>query len=398
MTRDPKSVERVDVFRNDTRVGELRRTDVGAVFEFDRGFHEAHRERPGGLATHLPYAQRVIETRGVNLHPYFAGLLPEGLRLRALLSRVKSSEDDQFSLLVAAGADCVGDLFPVLPGSKRGPLEHDDDELRPVDQVSFSELLARSLESSDEPAVAGVQEKLSPAVISFPFATRSQRWLLKLNPRDKPQLIENEHFFMRMAEACGLDVAKTHLVKDRTGERGLLVRRFDRRREGRRWRGVHQEDGCQFLNRYPADKYRVTTSDLAVGLAQSASPISERARLLELVAFSYLIGNGDLHAKNVSLGGDLLSLTPAYDLLSARPYKDLKLALKFEGRDDNVKRRHFIEFGARFQVSARAVEARLDRLVARAKPFISRVKELGYDARLTKQLADLMKKRLDDLK
>ncbi len=46
MTRDPKSVERVDVFRNDTRVGELRRTDAGALFEYDRAFYEAHRAEP----------------------------------------------------------------------------------------------------------------------------------------------------------------------------------------------------------------------------------------------------------------------------------------------------------------------------------------------------------------
>ena len=95
--------------------------------------------------------------------------------------------------------------------------------------------------------MAGVQDKLSPSVISFPFATRGQRWLLKLNPSDKPPLVENESFFMTMTAACGLEVAKTHLVKDRDGASGLLVSRFDRRREGRQWRGVHQEDACQFL-------------------------------------------------------------------------------------------------------------------------------------------------------
>lgn len=52
------------------------------------------------------------------------------------------------------------------------------------------------------------------------------------------------------------------------------------------------------------------------------------------MAFSYVIGNGDLHAKNVSISGarGILQLSTAYDLLSTRPYKDLKLALEFEGR------------------------------------------------------------------
>ena len=90
-------------------------------------------------------------------------------------------------------------------------------------------------------------------------------------------------------------------------------------------------------------------------------------------------------------------MSPAYDLLSTRPYKDLKLALKFEGRDDNLTRVDFVEFGRRFGVAARAVEKRLDHLTTRAAPFIPRLKEIGYEERLTKQLEELMKKRLADL-
>ena len=59
-------------------------------------------------------------------------------------------------------------------------------------------------------------------------------------------------------------------------------------------------------------------------------------------AYSYLIGNGDLHARNVSLlvqPNGRIVLAPAYDLLSTVPYGDRRLALKVEGRDDNVKRR-----------------------------------------------------------
>lgn len=398
-TADPRSVERLDIYRNTTLAGSLRRTSHGALFEYDRAFFEAHHDLGGGIATHLPYARRTIETRGVNLHTYFAGLLPEGLRLRALVARAKTSEDDQFTLLVAAGADCVGDLFPVLPGS-RPDLEGEREELTALDRLSFAELFQQTLDSDHEPVVAGVQEKLSPSVISFPFATTGRRWILKLNPPDKPRLVENEHFFMTMAKECGVDVAKTRLVHDRLGAAGLLVERFDRKREGRQWRGIHQEDACQFLDRYPADKYRLSTADLAQGLDRCDSPVVQCARLLELVAFSYLVGNGDLHGKNVSINaaGGTPQLSPAYDLLSTRPYKDLKLALKFEGRDDNVKRAHFIEFGRRVGVARKAVEARLDRIVSRATPFIARVGEIGLDPRNTRLLSDLMKKRRAELK
>jgi serine/threonine-protein kinase HipA len=398
-TTDLRSVEAVDIVRHGVRVGALRRTTHGARFEYERDFYEAHRTEPGGIAVHLPYARLVTESHGVNLPTYFAGLIPEGLRLKALLARAKTSEDDLFTLLLAAGSDCVGDLFPVLPGQSPDPLDRGHQELSPLDRVSFAELFKASLQSSAEPSVPGVQEKLSASVISFPFATAGRRWILKLNPPERPRLVENEHFFMELARRCGLDAARTHLVTDRTGASGLLVQRFDRERRGRRWRGVHQEDACQFLDRYPADKYRLSTSELAQGLAVCAAPRAEAARLIELVAFSYLIGNGDLHAKNVSINaaGGALQLTPAYDLLSTRPYGDRRLALKLEGRDDNVKRGHLMDLAERFGVPRRAVESRLDRVIRGVRQAVRELEVLGLDPRATRQLAELMKKRLADL-
>jgi serine/threonine-protein kinase HipA len=398
---DPRSVETVDIFRNAVRVGELRRTpEGGAVFEYEKGFFEAHKALPGGLATHLPFAQQIIPAREGNLHAYFAGLIPEGMRYSALLARAKTSKDDLFTLLVAAGPDCVGELFPIVPGSGLAPLVGEGEERSELDQVSFHDLFRASVESFVEPAVAGVQEKLSPSMISFPFAARGKRWILKLNPPDKELLVENESFFMGMARECGLDVARTHLVHDRDGAAGLLVERFDRQRDGKRWRGVHQEDACQLLDKYPGEKYRLNSGDLARALAGCDSPAAECARLIELIAFSYLIGNGDLHAKNVSVSAarGALQLSPAYDLLSSRPYKDLKLALEFEGRDDNLKRSDFTQFGQRFGVPAIAVERRLDRLLESAPPFLPRLKEIGFGDKLTRQLQEFMKKRLADLR
>lgn len=382
------------MFRNQERVGVLRRTSHGSVFEYDAAFFEAHRHLPGGVATSLPYAKRAIESNGVNLPTYFAGLLPEGLRLKALVSRVKTSEDDLFSLLVAAGADTVGDLFPVLPGATT-QLDDGGAELE-LATVSFKELFEQSLALETEPVVAGVQQKLSPSVISFPFATRGRRWILKLDPPDKPGLVRNEVFFMQLAARCGLDVARVHAVTDREGALGLLVERFDRRRENRRWVGVHQEDACQLLNRYPADKYRVSINDVAKAFEQfAAAPTVEVLRLIELVAFSFVVGNGDLHAKNISLLGDAaLQLSPAYDLLSTRPYGDLQLALKIDGRNDKVTRRHFIDFGARFRVAPKAVEAKLDAIVNGVREAMSQLAELGLEPKRARQLRELMTRRL----
>jgi serine/threonine-protein kinase HipA len=47
---------------------------------------------------------------GDNLPPFFAGLLPEGRRFSALVKKLKTSEDDLFSLLAMVGTDCIGDI------------------------------------------------------------------------------------------------------------------------------------------------------------------------------------------------------------------------------------------------------------------------------------------------
>ena len=183
MTADPRSVERLDIFQNETRAGQLLRTSKGCAFEFDDAFFAAHRDLPGGLATTLPFARKRTEVEGDSLPTYFAGLLPEGRRLTALQSRLKTSADDLFTLLVAAGPNCVGDLFPTLPRSRKKPLD-EEEQRGELNSLSFSALFAETLETT-APSIPGVQEKLSPSMISFPFATSGRRWILKLNPPDR---------------------------------------------------------------------------------------------------------------------------------------------------------------------------------------------------------------------
>ena len=97
-----------------------------------------------------------------------------------------------------------------------------------------------------------------------------------------------------------------HLLRDRNGRAGLLVERFDRvATPGQPLVRLAQEDACQVLGRYPAARYRLTFQEAAAGLAGAvhdaggSRPLALR-RMLVMAAFSYLIGNGDLHGKNLS--------------------------------------------------------------------------------------------------
>jgi|LakMenEpi03Aug12_release.lakeMendotaPanAssembly.Ray.scaffolds.fasta_scaffold318004_2 serine/threonine-protein kinase HipA len=80
-----------------------------------------------GVACTLPPVSSRYPVTGVNLHPFFAGLLPEGIRLKALKNSLKTSEDNLFAMLLALGEESIGDVY--VESSHSGEL---DERFSPV--------------------------------------------------------------------------------------------------------------------------------------------------------------------------------------------------------------------------------------------------------------------------
>jgi serine/threonine-protein kinase HipA len=409
---DPRAVEVLDVHVGSTHVGELRRTTQGASFRYLDEVLGAEL----AVGFRMPVQKEPFVVRGANLHPFFAGLLPEGLRLRALVRGLKTSEDDMYSMLAAVGGDTVGAVSVALPGT--APIVHEPSaDLDHPEGQRFLDLLERSLRwdaalgrPGERHALAGVQPKVSAGMISFPVRVARAHaapapCILKLEPADLPHLVANEHFFMNLARDVGLEVASVRLLSDREGRPGLLVARFDRSRDADGRIDKHaQEDACQLLDRYPADKYRVPLRAFAEALEVCTAPAAERLRLLELVAFSYLIANGDLHAKNLSVrrADGMVRLAPAYDLLTTLPYGDDTMALPLEGRDTRLGRADFVAFGERAGVRRAATERMLSNLVSRLRRRLAATDRpdlgaIGFDAKATRHLERTMQARCDAL-
>lgn len=389
---------RLTIYRGDALAGELLRTEEGCSFSFAPSF--LGDGRFSGLSYRIPKDSRPIVFRGANLHPFFAGLLPEGLRLNALLRNLKTSADDLFTLFAAAGGHTIGDVYAqdarVHASSSPPP------KLREIDfHERFASLIAADPYSLGEDAIAGIQEKVSASMISFPLniAKSTKAYIVKLNPPDKPNLVENEFCCMALAKRCGLDVANAKLVRDKNRRSGLLVERFDRvwRPEAGGFGMLHQEDACQYLDRFPADKYRLSFNDVLKGACeQAASPRATALKLIRLYCFSYLIGNGDLHAKNVSLlstQDGLVDSSPAYDLISTRLYGDEKMALKLDGKDEGFHRKAIVAFATRFGLPNLATERMLDRLLRAFGKNASLLQAIPADRKKLEFLARFSEKR-----
>lgn len=133
---------------------------------------------------------------------------------------------------------------------------------------------------------------------------------------DLYSVVKAEFIAMRLAKACGLDVAPVRLASA-LGKDVLLIERFDR---------VHAPDGW----RRRAMVSALTLLELDEMMARHASyetlaeivrhrfdaPRKTLRELFGRLVFSILCGNTDDHARNHAAfwDGDELSLTPAYDI------------------------------------------------------------------------------------
>lgn len=391
-----RDVRRAAVFKKGTRAGTLVRDADGVRF----GYDDAYLAAAGPpVASSLPLSERPVRAPAGAVPPFFSGLLPEGRRLAALRGAVKTSADDELSLLLAVGSDTVGDVR-IVPDGEDPARMAPRVRVRDWSEVSFAEVFAAdSGGSPDRVGLPGVQPKASAQMISVPVARGTDRFVLKLDPPEFPYLGANELAMLRAARASGLAVVDAELVLDRDGRQALAVRRFDRTADGRL---LAVEDGCQVLRRYPADKYTVRTEDACLALARvTDAPIVAGHVLLRWVAFAYVACNGDLHAKNLAVAeraDGTVQAAPAYDLPSSYPYGDTTMALRLGGKDrEDIGRPDLQGLAAHLGVPERAAGKVLDTVVAAVDGWVDGLGELPFDRHVVRKWQRAVRYRADRL-
>ncbi len=328
------------------------------------------------VATTLPLTDEPVLSPPGAVPPYFAGLLPEGRRLTGLRRALKASADDELTLLLAVGMDPVGDVQVVPHGEEPKPTEPLIRVARSFDEIAFSDVLEQA-GVIDPVALAGVQDKASARMISVPVSRAGERYILKVDPPEFPRVVVNEAFFIRVARDARFPVVDAQVVHDSTGRPGLLVRRFDRVLVDGEPRALAVEDAAQALNLYPADKYSVEAEAAVMALSMlcASRPVAVRDLFRQLV-FAWLTGNGDVHAKNLSVlttpAGEW-RVAPAYDLPSTLPYRDHTMALPMIGRREGLSRRSLLEFADRVGLPRVAAERVIDDTLAATAEVVAKL-------------------------
>ena len=236
------------------------------------------------------------------------------------------------------------------PGCARKIFESTVVPVLPYTRDNIKELAREIVTAST--TVPGVQAKLSLDIARggkdepqrFTIVGLWGRFILKPQTDRFVNLPENEDLTMHLAEIAGIRTVPHSLIRFADGELCYITRRVDRTKKGDK---IAMEDMCQLSERLTEDKYKGSYERIAKLIKKhSSAPMLDVINFWEIVVFSWLTGNADMHLKNFSLfkPTDNYMLTPAYDLLSTSivmPEDDEELALTLNGKKKKIKREDF---------------------------------------------------------
>lgn len=211
-------------------------------------------------------------------------------------------------------------------------------------RAQMDELAAQVIRS--QTTLTGVQPKLS---LNLDKHKDSQKltivglwgdYIFKPQTERFAMLPEIEDLTMHLAEIAKIKIVPHTLIRMKDGSIGYLTKRIDRKADGEK---IAMEDMCQLTERQTEHKYRSSYEQIGKAIRKySTNAQLDMVDFLELVYFSWLTGNNDMHLKNFSLyspAGEPM-LTPAYDLLNAaisNPVDDKELALNLNGKKKRMK-------------------------------------------------------------
>jgi len=249
-------------------------------------------------------------------------------------------------------------------------------------------------------AVPGVQPKLSMSLIKESKENNDSRltvvgalggqYILK-PPSDKfKEMPENEHLSMRIAEAFGIRVVTSSLIRLSSGELSYITKRLDRTETGEK---IHMLDMFQITEAF--DKYKSSMEKVGKALHDySSNTLLDKIFFFELAVFCFLTANNDMHLKKFSMieSPSGWVLAPACDLLNIGiilPEDTDEIALTIEGKKKKLNRLHFEQLGKAMGLNNKQILNVFNRMI-KYKPIAVNLIDKSF-------LSDLMKESYKNL-
>jgi serine/threonine-protein kinase HipA len=270
----------------------------------------------------------------------------------------------------------------------------------------MSELAKQVVERSI--SVPGVQPKLSMSVFKDKKDGPENRltvvgamggnFIFKPPSEYFPEMPENEHVTMRIAEVFGIKVVESSLIRLESGELSYITKRIDRTTNGEK---IHMIDMFQITEAF--DKYKSSMEKVGKALLKhSENTLLDQLSLFELTLFSFLTGNNDMHLKNFSMIKSPLGwiLAPAYDLLNVRianPEDKEELALTLGGKKKKLTRAYFERFGEGLGLNPKQIQGVFKRFAKNKEKSIYWINNSFLSNRMKEAYLEILEERYQRL-
>jgi len=257
--------------------------------------------------------------------------------------------------------------------------------------------------------VPGVQAKLSMSLIEDSKGKADTRltvvgalggqYIFKPPNDNFPEMPENEHVTMRMAEAMGIRVVPSSLIRLKSGELSYITKRIDRTVGGQK---IHMLDMFQITEAF--DKYKGSMEKVGKALhTYSDNTMLDKIFFLELAVFSFLSGNNDMHLKNFSMieSSSGWILAPAYDLLNVSillPEDTEELALTLEGKKKKLNWAHFEKLGVGLGLTNKQIQGVKKRMLRNKAKAVKWLNNSFLSNKMKEFYTNLLENRYDKLK
>lgn len=215
-----------------------------------------------------------------------------------------------------------------------------------------------------------------------------------------PELPENEDLTMHLAEAARIKVVPHSLIHLADGSLGYITRRIDRTKKGEK---IDMEDMCQ-LTLHPTEyKYKSSCEQIAKAIAAySSTPRLDLVNFMQVLLFSFVTGNNDMHLKNFSLYRPkaLYQLSPAYDLLNvaiANPKDKEEMALSINGKTARIKLADFLKASDTMGIEQRVTLGLINGLRNAMPAWIDLINNSFLSDEMKQSYLDLISRRMDVL-
>jgi len=273
-----------------------------------------------------------------------------------------------------------------------------------IDQMAE---LARNVVES-RIAIPGVQAKLSMSLIKETIASHDTRltvvgtlggnYIFK-PPSDKyPEMPQNEHVTMRIAEAFNIKVVPSSLIRLGSGELSYITKRIDRTESGEK---IHMLDMFQITEAF--DKYKSSMEKVGKALHNySENTLLDKIFYFELSLFCFLTGNNDMHLKNFSMIKSTSGwvLAPAYDLLNvaiALPEDKEETALTLEGKKKKLKQENFVCLGKELELTDKQIDSTFKRMIKSKNSAMKWIEKSFLSANLQTAYKEILESRYAQL-